>query len=113
MKYFNVIFFSAAAVLLSGCQAFDHFRARTDFVEICDVYKNFKSDKPEDATYSAMRMSQEVSKVIDSTAAFASMQALAHADRNQKYELYLQATKEVGLKDFSCPAFEKYHTADN
>ncbi|MDC0980408.1 hypothetical protein OAQ84_01595 [Bdellovibrionales bacterium] len=93
----------------------DHYQARKDFGEICEVFKGFKSDSAEESgdLDRSMRRSRNIFKVIDSNAAFKTMQALAHADHKQKYQLFLDAAKEVGLKGFSCPPFQEFHSSEH
>lgn len=107
MKRFCTFFLILALGTLTGCQAIDHYQARNDFNEICNVIKEFAAKPNENLASQATRLSIEISKVIDSNAAFTSMQALALADRNDKYNFFLEAAKQVGLKDFRCPAYEQ------
>lgn len=90
----------------AGCQRFDHWRARSDFKEVCDLATNFARAADEIPVTTQSRLAGAITEVIDSEAARKAFAAAGHLPMSHRYSAVLEAAREVGLENFSCPALK-------
>ncbi len=89
-------------ILILSCSS-----PQSDFDKLCSYAKESagKNFSPEEK---AINMAKFIEDEIKSKDVLAVLQALASADPSQKYSLLIQGTKELGIKDWTCPELEIY-----
>ena len=94
------------AMLVSGCQWIDNWRARKDFKNLCTALEEFRPRK-ESGAEKQMRLAEVMLGAVSSRSAKVALQAIATVSPEMRYEMLKAAAAEVGLPDYRCDAFRK------